>query len=124
MGEASSFADLATVAAGIAVIIGVVALLTSAEVAKRLQALVNQKLAENDVKLAVSLQQQDQRLTTLRQIMSQNAEDHETAIRTMRQDIREIKECIALMREILDRMDNRSVNDPNAPRRRASNGMR
>lgn len=123
MGEASSFADLATIAAGIAVIIGVVALLTSAEVAKRLQALVNQKLADNEVKLAVALQQQDQRMTTLRQIMSQNAEDHETAIRTMRQDIREIKECIALMREILDRMDTRNAHDPNAPRqRRASNG--
>ena len=123
MGEASSFADLATIAAGIAVIIGVVALLTSAEVAKRLQALVNQKLADNEVKLAVALQQQDQRMTTLRQIMSQNAEDQETAIRTMRQDIKEIKECIGLMREILDRMDTRNIHDPNAPRhRRASNG--
>ncbi|HBC07789.1 MAG TPA: hypothetical protein DC046_09445 [Rhodospirillaceae bacterium] len=123
MGEASSFADLATIAAGIAVIIGVVALLTSAEVAKRLQALVNQKLADNEVKLAVALQQQDQRMTTLRQIMSQNAEDQETAIRTMRQDIRELKECVGLMREILDRMDIRNAHDPNAPRhRRASNG--
>lgn len=123
MGEASSFADLATIAAGIAVIIGVVALLTSAEVAKRLQALVNQKLADNEVKLAVALQQQEQRMTTLRQIMSQNAEDQETAIRTMRQDIREIKECIGLMREILDRMDTRNTHDPNASRhRRASNG--
>ncbi|MEQ9557492.1 MAG: hypothetical protein RIG67_17120 [Rhodospirillales bacterium] len=123
MGEVSSFANLATVAAGIAVIIGVVALLTSAEVAKRLQALVNQKLADNEVKLAVSLQQQEQRMTTLRQIMSQNAEDQETAIRTMRQDIKEIKECIGLMREILDRMDTRNIHDPNAPRhRRASNG--
>ncbi|PIW28860.1 MAG: hypothetical protein COW30_06500 [Rhodospirillales bacterium CG15_BIG_FIL_POST_REV_8_21_14_020_66_15] len=123
MGGASSFADLATVAAGIAVIIGVVALLTSAEVAKRLQALVDHKLAEADVKLAVSLQRQDQRMTTLRQIMSQNAEDHETAIRVMRQDIKEIKECISLMREILDRMDTRGSNDPDAPRhRRASNG--
>ena len=123
MGEASSFADLATIAAGIAVIIGVVALLTSAEVAKRLQALVNQKLADNEVKLAVSLQQQDQRMTTLRQIMSQNAEDQETAIRTMRQDIKELKECVGLMREILDRMDTRNAHDPNAPRhRRASNG--
>lgn len=123
MGEASSFADLATIAAGIAVIIGVVALLTSAEVAKRLQALVNQKLADNEVKLAVALQQQDQRMTTLRQIMSQNAEDQETAIRTMRQDIKELKECVGLMREILDRMDTRNAHDPNAPRqRRASNG--
>ncbi len=123
MGEASSFADLATIAAGIAVIIGVVALLTSAEVAKRLQALVNQKLADNEVKLAVALQQQDQRMTTLRQIMSQNAEDQETAIRTMRQDIKELKECVGLMREILDRMDIRNTHDPNAPRqRRASNG--
>ena len=123
MGEASSFADLATIAAGIAVIIGVVALLTSAEVAKRLQALVNQKLADNEVKLAVALQQQDQRMTTLRQIMSQNAEDQETAIRTMRQDIKELKECVGLMREILDRMDTRNAHDPNAPRHlRASNG--
>jgi len=123
MGEASSFANLATIAAGIAVIIGVVALLTSAEVAKRLQALVNQKLADNEVKLAVALQQQDQRMTTLRQIMSQNAEDQETAIRTMRQDIKELKECVGLMREILDRMDTRNAHDPNAPRhRRASNG--
>ena len=123
MGEVSSFANLATVAAGIAVIIGVVALLTSAEVAKRLQALVNQKLADNEVKLAVSLQQQEQRMTTLRQIMSQNAEDQETAIRTMRQDIKELKECVGLMREILDRMDTRNTHDPNAPRqRRASNG--
>ncbi|MEQ8804764.1 MAG: hypothetical protein RLN77_11825 [Rhodospirillales bacterium] len=123
MGEASSFADLATIAAGIAVIIGVVALLTSAEVAKRLQALVNQKLKDSEIKLAVSLQQQDQRMTTLRQIMSQNAEDQETAIRTMRQDIKELKECVGLMREILDRMDTRNAHDPNAPRhRRASNG--
>lgn len=122
MGGASSFADLATVAAGIAVIIGVVALLTSAEVAKRLQSLVDQKLTEADLKLATSLQQQDRRITTLRQIMSQNAEDHETAIRTMRQDIRELKECIGLMREILDRMDTRAANDRNgSSRRRASN---
>tara|TARA_B100000427_G_scaffold302886_1_gene287044 strand:- start:1258 stop:1629 length:372 start_codon:yes stop_codon:yes gene_type:complete len=122
MGGASSFADLATVAAGVAVIIGVVALLTSAEVAKRLQNLVDQKLAEADVKLAASLQQQDRRITTLRQIMSQNAEDHETAIRTMRQDIRELKECMALMREILDRMDTRAANDRNGTtRRKASN---
>lgn len=123
MSEASSFADLATIAAGIAVVIAVVALLTSAEVAKRLQALVNQKLADNEVKLAVALQQQDQRMTTLRQIMSQNAEDQETAIRTMRQDIKELKECVGLMREILDRMDTRNTHDPNAPRhRRVSNG--
>jgi CRISPR/Cas system CMR subunit Cmr4 (Cas7 group RAMP superfamily) len=118
MGGESTFADLATVAAGVAVIIAVVALLTSAEVAKRLQRLVEQKLADNDVKLAVALQQQDRRLTTLRQIMSQNAEDHETAIRTMRQDIKEIKECIALMREILDRMDTRSAQDATHPHRR------
>ena len=95
MGEASSFADLATIAAGIAVIIGVVALLTSAEVAKRLQALVNQKLADNEVKLAVALQQQDQRMTTLRQIMSQNAEDQETAIRTMRRISRNLRSASA-----------------------------
>ena len=109
--------DLATVAAGVAVIIGVVALLTSAEVSKRLQSLVDQKLADADVKITVALQQQDQRITTLRKIMSQNAEDQETAIRSMKQDIKEIKECIALMREILDRVDTRSSGDPNQRRR-------
>ena len=109
--------DLATVAAGVAVIIGVVALLTSAEVSKRLQSLVDQKLADADVKITVALQQQDQRITTLRKIMSQNAEDQETAIRSMRQDIKEMKECIALMREILDRVDTRSSGDPNQRRR-------
>ena len=109
--------DLATVAAGVAVIIGVVALLTSAEVSKRLQSLVDQKLADADVKITVALQQQDQRITTLRKIMSQNAEDQETAIRSMKQDIKEIKECIALMREILDRVDMRSASDPNQRRR-------
>mgnify|MGYP001456409609 FL=1 len=109
--------DLATVAAGVAVIIGVVALLTSAEVSKRLQSLVDQKLADADVKITVALQQQDQRITTLRKIMSQNAEDQETAIRSMKQDIKEIKECIALMREILDRVDTRSASDPNQRRR-------
>ncbi|MAO55955.1 MAG: hypothetical protein CMM61_09665 [Rhodospirillaceae bacterium] len=109
--------DLATVAAGVAVIIGVVALLTSAEVSKRLQSLVDQKLADADIKITVALQQQDQRITTLRKIMSQNAEDQETAIRSMRQDIKEMKECIALMREILDRVDTRSSGDPNQRRR-------
>ena len=109
--------DLATVAAGVAVIIGVVALLTSAEVSKRLHSLVDQKLADADVKITVALQQQDQRITTLRKIMSQNAEDQETAIRSMKQDIKEIKECIALMREILDRVDTRSASDPNQRRR-------
>ena len=109
--------DLATVAAGVAVIIGVVALLTSAEVSKRLQSLVDQKLADADVKITVALQQQDQRITTLRKIMSQNAEDQETAIRSMKRDIKEIKECIALMREILDRVDTRSASDPNQRRR-------
>lgn len=109
--------DLATVAAGVAVIIGVVALLTSAEVSKRLQSLVDQKLADADVKITVALQQQDQRITTLRKIMSQNAEDQETAIRSMKQDIKEMKECIALMREILDRVDTRSSGDPNQRRR-------
>ena len=109
--------DLATVAAGVAVIIGVVALLTSAEVSKRLQSLVDQKLADADIKITVALQQQDQRITTLRKIMSQNAEDQETAIRSMRQDIKEMKECIALMREILDRVDTRSASDPNQRRR-------
>lgn len=109
--------DLATVAAGVAVIIGVVALLTSAEVSKRLQSLVDQKLADADVKITVALQQQDQRITTLRKIMSQNAEDQETAIRSMKQDIKEIKECITLMREILDRVDTRSSSDPNQRRR-------
>jgi prefoldin subunit 5 len=109
--------DLATVAAGVAVIIGVVALLTSAEVSKRLQSLVDQKLADADVKITVALQQQDQRITTLRKIMSQNAEDQETAIRSMKQDIKEIKECIKLMREILDRVDTRSSGDPNQRRR-------
>lgn len=103
--------DLAVVAAGMAVIIGVVALLTSAEVAKRLQALVDQKLADADLRHAASLQQQETRITNLRKIMSQNAEDHETAIRTMRQDIKEIKECIGLMREVLDRMDTRAANN-------------
>ena len=116
-------ADLAVVAAGIAVIIGVVALLTSAEVAKRLQAVVDQKLADADVRLAVSLQQQETRITNLRKIMSQNAEDHETAIRTMRQDIKEIKECISLMREVLDRMDTRANHDPRESfHRKVSNG--
>ena len=111
MGDASSVSDLAVVAAGMAVIIGVVALLTSAEVAKRLQALVDQKLADADLRHAASLQQQETRITNLRKIMSQNAEDHETAIRTMRQDIKEIKECIGLMREVLDRMDTRAANN-------------
>jgi len=40
----------------------------------------------------------------------------------MRQDIRELKECMALMREILDRMDTRAANDRNGTtRRKASN---
>ena len=105
MSGAASFGDLAVVAAGIAVIIGVVALLTSAEVAKRLQALVDQKLAEADVKLAASLNKQDQRITTLRQVMSDTAEDQETAIRSMAQDLKEMKECIALMRDYLDKVE-------------------
>ena len=73
--------DLATVAAGVAVIIGVVALLTSAEVSKRLQSLVDQKLADADVKITVALQQQDQRITTLRKIMSQNAACYAAGVR-------------------------------------------
>lgn len=125
MGSAATIAELAAVGAGIAVVIGVVALLTSAEVAKRLQALVDQKLNEADVKLSEALAHQDQRIMTLRQYMSQLAEDNETAIRSMGKDVKEIKSCIALMSEALSRMEGQDGNGAgqNGPdRKRVSRG--
>ena len=125
MVDSASVADLAAVGAGMAVVIGVVALLTSAEVAKRLQALVEQKLDEADVKLQDALAEQDQRITTLRQYMSQLAEDNEAGMRAMSGDLREIKSCIALMSDAITSLE-ADMNDGGRRRRkssqRASNG--
>lgn len=121
MSTSASMADLALVAAGIAVIIGVVGLITSIEVSKRLQALVDAKLADADVRLSAALDKQDKRISTLRQVMSQLAEDNETAIRSQAKDIKEIRECIGLMNEVirrLDQADSDAKHDPRFPPRK------
>lgn len=97
--------DLAVVGAGLAVVIGVVALLTSAEVAKRLQALVDHKLTEAEVKLEGALAKQDEQITTLRKFMSSVAEDNEASLRSLGKDLKEIKSCIALLGDAVTRLE-------------------
>lgn len=122
MSGVGSVVDLAVIGAGTAVIIGVVALLTSAEVAKRLQALVDQKLAEADVKLADALAKQDHQIATLRQFISQLAEDSEAGRRSLGNDVREIKTCISLMSDAITRLEADRTGGNGRSTKRASNG--
>jgi len=107
-----SFANLAVAAAGLAIVVGVVALLTSAEVAKRLQLTVSRRLIDSEQRLAMTIQRHDERMNTLRNFTSQKAEANEIAINAIGEDVRLIKERIAQMVTVIDRLDGRRAEQP------------
>ena len=102
--HSTAIADLAVVIAGIAVLIAVAALLISTETSKRLHIRVTEQLNETDVRLAAAIEKQDERLSTLRRVISDMAEGHDSAVRQTQMQVQDLRTSVALMGETVEEL--------------------
>ena len=106
MAEIAHSMDNITVAAAmLAIIIGVVALLTSAEVAKRLQARVDERLTEADKKLMSMLARQEERMNSLRTTLAQKADANEAAVKEVAEQLRQTAERLSHVIDSVDELE-------------------
>lgn len=111
MADISSSLDSITIAASmLAIIIGVVALLTSYEVSKRLQSLIEQRLSDADKKLALTLARQEERMTSLRTTLSQKADANEAALKAVAEELRQTAERLSHVIDSVDELEVASKN--------------